>query len=113
MRRTPDQQLVLSVEQRAAASIPALSLELRADQGDRLALNVVPDRAPATETPDLRPADRIEEILAAATQPVSLSDLRAACHIRTASLCQTLNDLLRDGRVRKGPAGYTLSRPPM
>ena len=113
MRRSPDQQLVLSVEQRAAASIPALSLELRADPGDRLALNVVPDRAPATETPDLRPADRVEEILAAATHPVSLSDLRAACHIRTESLCHTMNDLLREGRVRKGPAGYTLSRPPL
>jgi len=115
MRRTPDQQLVLAVEQRAAASIPALSLELRADEGHRLALAVVLDRAPATatETPDLRPADRVEEVLAAATHPVSLSVLRAACHIRTASLCQTLNDLLRDGRVRKGPTGYTLSRPPL
>jgi len=67
----------------AAASIPALALELRADDGDRLALNVVLDRA-------------------AATQPVSLSDLRANGHIRTTSLCQTLNELLRDGRVRKG-----------
>jgi len=113
MRRTPDQHLVLSVEQRAAASIPALSLELRAGDGDRLALDVVLDRAPSTEPADLRPADRVEEILAAATQPISLSDLRAACHIRTASLCQTLNDLLRDGRVRKNPNGYTLARPPL
>lgn len=113
MRRTPDHQLVLSVEQRAAASVPALSLELRAD-ADSLALHVL-ERAPAIEQPHTEPgpADRVEEILAAATAPMPLTELRAACRIRTASLCQTLNDLVRDGRVRKTADGYALASPPL
>lgn len=112
MRRAPDQQLVLSVEQRAAASVPAIAVELRAD-GDALALHVA-DRPPAAEQPaaDPAPADRVEEILAAATAPVALAELRAACRIRTASLCQALNDLVRDGRVRKTADGYALASPP-
>jgi hypothetical protein len=113
MRRTPDHQLVLSVEQRASASVPALAVELRAD-GERLALQVA-DRAPPAGQPPAEPgpADRVEEILAAATAPVSLTDLRAACRIRTASLCQTLNDLVRDGRVCKTADGYSLASPPL
>lgn len=113
MRRTPDHQLVLSVEQRAAAAIPAISLDLRAD-GERLALHVL-DRPPLTEqqAAEPTPADRVEEILAAATAPVPLTQLRAACRIRTASLCQTLNDLVRHGRVRKTSDGYTLASPPL
>jgi hypothetical protein len=108
MRRSLD-QLVLSVEQRAAASVPSTSLELRAD-GDALALHVL-DRAPVPEPPPAEPgpADRVEEILAAATAPVPLAELRAACRIRTASLCQTLNDLVRGGRVRKTADGYALA----
>jgi hypothetical protein len=113
MRRSPDHQLVLSVEQRAAASVPAISLELRAHD-DSLALHVL-DRAPTTEQPPAEPgpADRVEEILAAATAPVPLTELRAACRIRTASLCQTLNDLVRDGRVKKTSDGYALASPPL
>jgi len=113
MRRSADHQLVLSVEQRAAASVPAISLELRVE-GESLALQVL-DRAPVTEQSPAEPgpADRVEEILAAATAPVPLTELRAACRIRTASLCQTLNDLVRDGRVRKTSDGYALTSPPL
>jgi hypothetical protein len=113
MRRSSDHQLVLSVEQRAAASVPAISLELRAD-AETLALHIV-DSVPATRPAPAEPgpADRVEEILAAATAPVPLTDLRAACRIRTASLCQTLNDLVRDGRVSKTSQGYKLASPPL
>ena len=109
LRRTHDGRLVLSVEQRAAPSIAALALDLHAD-GDRLALQITADKA-THEPPPLAPAERIVNALAAAHTPVPLAEIREACRIRTARLCQELAALVDAGRVLKAEGGYVLAPP--
>jgi hypothetical protein len=109
LRRTHDGRLILSVEQRAAPSIAALALDLHAD-GDRLALQATADKA-THDPPPLDPAERIVNALAAAHTPVPLAEIREACRIRTASLCQELAALVDAGRVLKAQGGYVLAQP--
>jgi hypothetical protein len=109
LRRTHDGHLDLTVEQRAAPSIPALALDLHAD-GDRLALQITDDK-PAHESPDLDPAERIVNALAAVHTPIPLAEIREACRIRTARLCQELAALVDAGRVLKAEGGYVLAPP--
>ena len=40
---------------------------------------------------------------------LSTQQLRKLCGLRTTTLCQTLQDLRRAGRVAHGAAGYTLA----
>jgi hypothetical protein len=109
LRRTHDGRLVLSVEQRAAPSIAPLALDLHAD-ADRLALQITADKA-THDPPPLDPAERIVNALAAAHTPVPLADIREACRIRTARLCQELAALVDAGRVLKAEGGYVLASP--
>lgn len=104
--RRRDNSLRLSVEHRAAASPDDLTLELATDP---LALRIA-DSPPAPEFPNrLSAIERIDQALAAATSPLALRDLRAACRIRSETLGAALDLLLADGRVIKSPDGY--SRP--
>jgi hypothetical protein len=104
------EQLTLSVEQRAAASIAAIQIELRS-AGEALALGIV-ERSGAdhlaaeTSRPAPQPAERVELALAEAEAPMTVAKLRKICRIRTATLCEILADLARDGRVRRTAAGY-------
>lgn len=114
VRRIGD-QITLSVEHRAAASPAAITVELR-QSGDALALDVVACPAAADPTspgppadPAPPPHDRIERALAEAAEPLTVAALRAACRIRTATLCEILADLVRQGRVRHTAAGYILN----
>lgn len=114
VRRSGD-QITLSVEHRAAASPASITVELR-QSGDALALDVVaspvaadpasPDAPADSASP---PHDRIERALAQAAEPLTVAALRAACRIRTATLCEILADLVRQGRVHRTAAGYTLN----
>jgi hypothetical protein len=54
---------------------------------------------------------RIEQALASQTSPTSLSALREASGLRTATLCATLKMMLDEGVVRKTQAGYVLAAP--
>jgi hypothetical protein len=109
VRRVGD-QITLSIEHRAAASHAGFTVELR-QSGDALALDVVArpaaaasPGAPAESAPP--PHDRVARALAEAAEPLTVAALRAACRIRTATLCEILADLVRQGRVRRTAAGY-------
>ncbi len=114
VRRIGD-QITLSVEHRAAASHAGITVELR-QSGDALALDVVAHPAaadPASPTAPVGsappPHERVERALAEAALPLTVAALRAACHIRTAPLCEILANLVRQNRVRRTAAGYLLN----
>jgi hypothetical protein len=106
LRRNGD-ALILTVEHRAAPSIPSVSLEL-ADRGEALALEVI-DRGSDPELPPASVDDRITEALAAANRPLPISELRAACHLRNATLYARLAALTAQGRLSRSPDGYRLA----
>jgi len=119
LRRHGD-QLTLSVEHRAAASISAVSLQL-AIAGDVVALATV-DRRLAEPAPPVAPTadtaatadptvgQKIAAHLAAAAAPLTAVALRKLCRIRNATLTTALTDLVAAGRVRKDPTGYVIAR---
>jgi len=112
--RRHGEQLTLSVEHRAAASITAVSVQLVVD-GDAVALATV-DREPVPSAPAslaiTRPtiAETIEAQLAAAASPLTAAALRRRCKARNATVTAALADLVAAGRVRKDPTGYVISR---
>jgi hypothetical protein len=57
------------------------------------------------------PIDRLKDVLAHTDRPLTLAELRQACRLRTASVCQALAALTTQGRVCKSPAGYRLAAP--
>jgi hypothetical protein len=110
LRRLGD-QLSLTVEQRAAASIAGIPLALDTE-GDALALRVI-DRQADPKVPTASPtaAERVEQALVERTAPLTVAELRRSCRIRTATLCQILADLVAQGRVRRTAAGYLAPGP--
>lgn len=112
LRRHGD-QLALTVEHRAAASITAVALQLAVD-GDAVALAAI-DRTVAAEAPAAAAAattlaDKVEAQLAGAGAPLTAAALRKLCRVRNASLTAALTDLVVAGRARKDAAGYVISR---
>jgi RecA-family ATPase len=115
--RRHGEQLTLSVEHRAAASITAISLQLAVD-GDAVALatldrNVVePTATVAAVTTQAAPTveQKIEAQLAAAAAPLTAAAIRKLCRIRNATLTTALTELVAAGRVRKDTTGYVISR---
>jgi hypothetical protein len=119
LRRHGD-QLMLSVEHRAAASITAISLQLAID-GDTVALAKIdrhlaepalPIASTAATAVTASPTveQRISAHLAAASAPLTAEALRKLCRIRNATLTAALTDLVAASRVRKDPAGYVIAR---
>jgi hypothetical protein len=107
LRRTGD-DLVLTVEHRAAPSFGGLHVALKND-GNALALRVIEAPATIDATPATSAVEKIERTLADAATPLSLAALRTACHIRNKSACDALATLVSEGRVRKSAAGYLLA----
>jgi RecA-family ATPase len=108
LRREGDERIILTVEHRAAASMPAVALQL-AQRGDALALEVA-ERKPETPPAEPRSVDeRITAALAEAGQPQPVSALRALCRIRTATLYERLAAMTAAGRVVKSDEGYRLA----
>jgi hypothetical protein len=110
LRRHGD-QLTLSVEHRAAASISTIALHLDT-AADAVALATL-EREPAT--PAGPPADtsveqRILDHLAAAAAPVSATALRKLCQVRNATMQTAITALVANGKVSKDRAGYALAR---
>jgi hypothetical protein len=105
--RRQDDDLTLTVEHRAAPSIPAVALEL-AQRGEALGLEVVERGVPAEPTPTSLD-ERITAVLTKAGGAVPLPDLRAACRVRNATLCARLSALTADGRVTRSGDGYRLA----
>ncbi|HSG65294.1 MAG TPA: AAA family ATPase, partial [Gammaproteobacteria bacterium] len=108
-----DEQLTLSVEHRAAASIGVVSLRLDS-AGDAVALTVV-EKLPEIACADVASArltveQRIEQHLAEASSPLTAAALRELCRVRNSTLTATLTHLVAAGRVRKTPSGYVPAR---
>jgi hypothetical protein len=104
--RRIDDRLLLSIEHRAAPSQTGLPLALRSVDG-ALALEIV-DAMPPSSPPRPSPTNTLENVLAHTDRPLTLAELRHACHIRTAHVCQALATLTAQGRVRKIAGGYQL-----
>jgi hypothetical protein len=104
--RRVDDRLLLSIEHRAAPSQTGLPLALRS-VGGALALQIV-DAMPPPPPPRRSPTDTLEGVLAHTDRPLTLAELRHACRIRTAHVCQALAALTAQGRVRKIAGGYQL-----
>lgn len=109
MRRKGDDVLLMSVEHRAAAPIREVALELRV-LGEIRSLEII-DRPVASDDAkaELSAAQRIEQALSEAAEPLGVHQLREACRMRMASLCDTLAELTADGRVVKSAEGYQLA----
>ncbi|HVK86044.1 MAG TPA: AAA family ATPase [Kofleriaceae bacterium] len=114
LRRHGD-QLTLSVEHRAAASISNVHLVL--DTADTaIALRTIEHCATSAEgavpatTPDLSLEQRLLDHLAAATMPITATALRKLCQVRNTALHHALAALVEDGQVRKDRTGYALAR---
>jgi hypothetical protein len=113
LRRTHD-ELTLTIEHRTESSHGPIPVRLAAD-GAALALTTEPSLAVESASPaadpdaDETPADRIEAALAELETAASLDELRRACRMRTQTLCDTLAELVRAGRVLKSVAGYSLA----
>jgi hypothetical protein len=101
--------LRLGVEHRAFPAIDDLALELRTDAAGSTALHYVDSDPAESIAAAAAPAERVEHALRQAAHPFSLAELRAACRMRTATLCDTLTELIAAGRVRKTAEGYVLT----
>ena len=106
LRRDGD-DLSLSVEHRAAASMTPITIEL-AQRGTALALEVVDRRDPATPPPSSLD-ERITATLAGADAALPFAELRAGCRVRATTLYQRLAVLADTGRVVKTDHGYRLT----
>jgi len=110
LRRHGD-QLTLSVEHRAAASMSNVSLHLNvADEAVALTAIEGAPFARVTEAPaEITVDQRILAELAVADAPLSATALRKRCQLRNATLQAALVALVADGRLRKDRAGYAVA----
>jgi len=107
LRRHGD-DIVLTVEHRAAPSTSGLHVALKAE-GAVLALRVVDAPAVVATHGEPSAVEKIERALADAATPLTVAALRTACHIRNTNVALALATLLAEGRVRKTAAGYLLA----
>ena len=96
--RRDAERLLLSIEHRAAASSSGIELAL-AERGGGLTLHVREDMSPPPAASPPSPTQRILTALRAAAAPMTRRALREACHLRNATLTDTLDELLASGRV--------------
>jgi hypothetical protein len=107
--RRRDEQLLLSIEHRAAASRSGLCLELRtADDSVALAIADAASTPAATDRPRLE--DQIRSALECAQAPLSIAELRRACRARTSTVCEVVATLTATGRLLKTDGRYQLPR---
>ena len=108
--RRRDNQIVMTVEHRAAPGLNDIEIELANDgQGPALRLRrAVPDEdAPKSHTPE----QRIIRALAEAEKPLSQAQIRKRAAARNATVSAILHKLLQQGRVERAPkACYRLAR---
>lgn len=104
------EKLLLSIEHRAAPSVGGINLALSGGT-EALALRVVEDLPTVAETTTPSPPpphDRVRDVLAEVGKPVGITALRKLCRMRTQTLSETLNALVKGGHVDKTDAGYSL-----
>lgn len=105
LRRTSG-GLTLTTEHRAAAGREDISLQLNIDSegAPSLALSEAEPEPAEPVRPD--PRTRIMEALARQDAPLPFKALRQRCHIRTATLSETLGRMTEQGCVIRSNAGY-------
>lgn len=107
--RRSEERILLSTEHRAAPGQADIALQLR-EKNEGLALHSLePGGLMLAGDPKRSPASRIEEALTGFDQPVSATQLRGACRLRTATLTKALASLVEQRKVEKTPAGYRLA----
>lgn len=102
-------ELVLSIEHRAAPAGDDVALELW-QRRDAIALQVIPSDSLSSSTKLTKPStiQRIEEAIRASDTPLTFRQLRAVCRIGTTRLSEGISRLSGDGRLRRSPKGYEL-----
>lgn len=108
LRREGEERIILTVEHRAAASVPGVPLQL-AERGDALALEPAEPKSGSAAAEPVSVDDRITAALAEAGQPQPFSALRAICRVRTATLYERLAAMTATGRLVKSNEGYRLA----
>jgi RecA-family ATPase len=109
LRRDSNDRIVLTVEHRAAAAIPSVTLEL-IQRDNALALEPVPaDHQPEHRVEPDSLDQRITAVLADSDQPRSFAELRASCRVRTTTLYERLAAMTAAGLVAKSVDGYCLA----
>ena len=106
--RRREEQLLLSIEHRAAPSRTGISLQLRA-QDDSLALEICATLDAPQPAPPRALDDQIHAALEGAGKPLTVADLQRICRVRTSTLCDALAALTNNGRLRKAERGYCLT----
>lgn len=107
LRRNANDELTLTVEHRAAASMDGLALSLHAD-GDALALSVVDAAHPPVKTALETPFARVERALLDATEPLTQRQIREHVKLRAATVSDVLAALVTDGRIAHVDGRYQL-----
>ena len=106
--RRRDRQILMTVEHRAAAGLNDIEIEFD-DDGKGLALRLrqveTADAALRPETPQRR----ILQALADAHAPLSQRQIRERAATRPATVAETLQTLLREGRVERAAGGYRIA----
>lgn len=106
MRRLGN-DLTLTVEHRAAASMPPITLEL-VQREHALALQLRTSSKPDGPAPN--PIDeRITQALEAAGRSLPVAELRELCRVRNATLHDRLTALTRTGQLLRDSHGYRLA----
>ena len=109
LRRDSDDRIVLTVEHRAAAAGPAVTLELT-QRDDALALQPIhADPYPESRREPISVDQRITAVLAETCKPRPFAELRASCRIRTTTLYERLAAMTAAGTVIKSADGYWLA----
>ena len=109
--RRNNRHLILSVEQRAAASPDDIPLNLSVNgNAPSLAILDTPqsDKHPLPSSP----SERILLALSQANGPLTAIQLRKACRIRTSTISTTTAALIASGHIRRGPEGYSRNSSP-
>jgi AAA domain len=109
LRRDSNDRIVLTVEHRADAAMPGVTLEL-IQRANALALEPVQtDRQPERRVEPTSVDQRIAAALAEGEQPRPFSELRASCRLRTTTLYERLAAMTAAGLVVKSADGYCLA----
>ena len=109
LRRDTDDRIVLTVEHRAAAATPGVTLEL-VQRDDALALHPIQaDPHPGRRAEPISVDQRITAALADGGKPRPFSELRASCRVRTTTLYERLAAMTAAGLIVKSADGYCLA----
>lgn len=100
--------LTLTIEHRAAPSLPGMTLEL-VQRGDALALEVRPSAAASITPPPSSVDERITAALMSTNGALPIAQLRAICRVRNATLHERLAALTQAGTLVRGAEGYRLA----